>query len=111
YQVGHLEQHLHFTEDTLLAEGALGLPPDEKEMLYKVESILFGLGFTAEDLDRSPHEFSGGYQIRLNLAKLLVSEPNLLLLDEPTNYLDIVSVRWLERFLRAWKNELIIITH
>ena len=111
YRVGHLEQHLHFTEDTLLAEGALGLPADEKEMLYKVESILFGLGFTAEDLERSPQEFSGGYQIRLNLAKLLVSEPNLLLLDEPTNYLDIVSVRWLERFLRAWKNELIIITH
>ena len=111
YQVGHLEQHLNFTQDTILAEGALGLPADEKEMLYKVESILFGLGFTQGDLERAPSEFSGGYQIRLNLAKLLVSEPNLLLLDEPTNYLDIVSVRWLERFLKAWKNELIIITH
>ncbi len=54
---------------------------------------------------------SGGFQVRLNLAKVLVSRPNLLLLDEPTNYLDIVSIRWLTQFLRNWKNELIIITH
>ena len=54
---------------------------------------------------------SGGYQVRLNLAKILVSEPNLLLLDEPTNYLDIVSIRWLIQFLRAWKNEIILVTH
>ncbi|MCZ6768136.1 MAG: ATP-binding cassette domain-containing protein, partial [Acidobacteria bacterium] len=56
-------------------------------------------------------KLSGGYQVRLNLAKVLVSEPNLLLLDEPTNYLDIVSMRWLERFLRAWRGEMILITH
>ncbi len=111
YRIGHLAQHLHFTQPTVLLEGALGLPPGEEDLYYKVETILFGLGFTQEDMDRAPSEFSGGYQIRLNLAKLLVSEPNLLLLDEPSNYLDIISLRWIIRFLRSWKNELIVITH
>jgi ATP-binding cassette subfamily F protein 3 len=111
YRVGHLEQHLKFTEPTLLDEGCLGLPEGEEHCRYKVEAILFGLGFSKDDMERSPHEFSGGYQIRLNLAKVLVSEPNLLLLDEPTNYLDIVSMRWLVSFLRAWQNEMIIISH
>jgi len=73
--------------------------------------MLHGLGFSENDFTRPASEFSGGFQIRLNLAKLLLSEPNLLLLDEPTNYLDIVSVRWLERFLLEWEGEAIIITH
>jgi ATP-binding cassette subfamily F protein 3 len=60
---------------------------------------------------RSPSEFSGGYQIRINLARLLVSQPDMLLLDEPNNYLDIVAIRWLEEFLRAWKGEFMLITH
>ncbi|MBI3890495.1 MAG: ABC-F family ATP-binding cassette domain-containing protein [Candidatus Wallbacteria bacterium] len=111
YRVGHLQQHLEFTEDSVLEEACLGLPPHEKEFEYKVEAVLFGLGFAQEDLSRPCSEFSGGFQIRIQLAKLLVSEPNLLLLDEPTNYLDIVSVRWLERYLKAWSNELILITH
>ena len=54
---------------------------------------------------------SGGFQVRLNLARVLLSEPNLLLLDEPTNYLDIVSIRWLTQTLRDWKGEFILITH
>ena len=111
YRVGHLQQHLSFSQPTVLAEGCLGLPPHEKEFEYKVEAILFGLGFTEADMERSPSVFSGGFQLRIQLAKLLVSEPNLLLLDEPTNYLDIVAVRWLERYLKAWSNELIVITH
>jgi len=78
---------------------------------YRVEKILFGLGFCADDLDKDPLSFSGGYQIRINLAKLLVTEPNLLLLDEPTNYLDIVSLRWLKSFLRSFESEIILITH
>ncbi len=55
--------------------------------------------------------FSGGYQIRINLAKLLITEPNLLLLDEPTNYLDILSLRWLKNFLKNFDGEVILITH
>lgn len=113
YTVGHLSQHIHFTEDTVLKETCLALPvnEDHRDETYKAEAILHGLGFTNNDFDRDPSSLSGGYQVRLNLAKVLVSEPNLLLLDEPTNYLDIVSVRWLTQFLRSWRNELIIITH
>ena len=72
---------------------------------------MFGLGFSHADLERAPREFSGGFQIRINLAKLLLSEPNLLLLDEPTNYLDITSVRWVARFLVNFRGELIVISH
>src|SRR5512147_1992427 len=113
YTIGHLSQHIHFTEDTVIGEACLALPKNEDHIdeTYKAEAVLHGLGFTNADFDRHPSSLSGGYQVRLNLAKVLVSECNLLLLDEPTNYLDIVSVRWLTQFLRAWRNELIIITH
>ncbi len=111
YKIGHLAQHLHFTQPTVLEEGCLGLPEGEEHDHYKVERILFGLGFTEEDMSRPPSSFSGGFQIRLNLAKVLVSSPNLLLLDEPTNYLDIISIRWITTFLRSWQGELIIISH
>lgn len=111
YRIGHLAQHLKFSEYTIIDEACLGLPADEKDDQYKAEIILTGLGFAQDDMYRSPDEFSGGYQIRLNLAKVLVSKPNLLLLDEPTNYLDIVSMRWLVQFLRSWPAEMIIISH
>ena len=113
YRIGYLSQHLQFSEDSVLGEACLGLPPveDERDESYKAEAVLMGLGFSMEDFLRQPADLSGGFQVRLNLAKLLVSEPNLLLLDEPTNYLDIVSIRWLTRFLKEWKGELILITH
>lgn len=111
YQIGALKQHLKFTEATLREETALALKEEDKYSLYKVEKILFGLGFTHEDLEKDPLSFSGGYQIRINLAKLLITEPNLLLLDEPTNYLDILSLRWLRTFLKTFDGEVIIITH
>lgn len=111
YTLGFLKQHNIFTQATLLQEAALGLRPQDRDDLYKVEKILFGLGFKEEDLLRSPGDFSGGYHLRLNLTKTLVAEPNCLLLDEPTNYLDIVAIKWLVRFLQQWKGELIVISH
>lgn len=111
YRIGHVAQHLHFTKDTLIDEACLGLREGAEHERYRVERTLFGLGFTKDDMDRAPSEFSGGYQVRLNLAKVLAAEPNLLLLDEPTNYLDIVSIRWFTQFLRQWQGELLLITH
>jgi ATP-binding cassette, subfamily F, member 3 len=111
YRIGHLEQHLHFTKPTVLEECSLGLPPGEEYETWRVEKILSGLGFSEDDMQRVPAEFSGGFQIRMNLAKLLVSTPDMLMLDEPTNYLDIVAIRWLEEFLREWESEFILITH
>ncbi len=111
YSIGVLNQHIKFTKPTLIEEAALGLRPQDQDSLYKVETILFGLGFKDEDMERGIQEFSGGYQLRLHLAKVLVSEPNCLLLDEPTNYLDIVSIRWFQRFLQQWKGEFVLISH
>jgi len=111
YRVGYVLQHLQFTEDTALKEGMTELPEEERDHHWKVEKILAGLGFSSEDMQRHPRAFSGGYQVRLNLAKVLASEPDLLLLDEPTNYLDITSIRWVERFLINWPHELMLITH
>ena len=111
YRIGALKQYLEFSEPTLREEAALALGEEMKYDLYRVEKILFGLGFVQDDLDKNPLSFSGGFQIRINLAKLLVTEPNLLLLDEPTNYLDILSLRWLKSFLRSFEGEVILITH
>ncbi|NPA60336.1 MAG: ABC-F family ATP-binding cassette domain-containing protein [Epsilonproteobacteria bacterium] len=111
YKIGALKQHLSFSEQTLIQEASLALSQEMQYDTYRVEKILFGLGFTKDDLDKNPLSFSGGYQIRINLAKLLVTEPNMLLLDEPTNYLDILSLRWLRSFLRSFDGEIILITH
>lgn len=113
YRLGHLSQHLDFTHPTVLDEACAGLPRHEDgvDESYKVKTILNGLGIPSEWFGLSPHELSGGYQIRLNLAKVIASDPDLLLLDEPTNYLDIVSIRWLKRFLNSWRKELLLITH
>ena len=111
YRIGHLEQHIHFTHETVMDEICSVLPEDREHEGWKGENILYGLGFTYDDLYKDPKKFSGGYQVKLNLAKLLLMEPQMLLLDEPTNYLDIHSIRWLKEFLQDWRGELILITH
>jgi ATP-binding cassette subfamily F protein 3 len=111
YRIGYVEQRPRFTEATVLEEGAKALPHDAHGETWRVEKVLSGLGFEAADLEKRPAELSGGYQVRLNLAKVLVGDYQMLLLDEPSNYLDITSIRWLERFLSAWPGELLLITH
>ncbi|MFO8111300.1 MAG: ABC-F family ATP-binding cassette domain-containing protein [Desulfosalsimonadaceae bacterium] len=111
YRLGYVSQKLEFAAETVLEEGMRGLGPDSEGEHWQVEKILAGLGFSNADLGRSPHEFSGGYQVRLNLARTLVSRPDCLMLDEPTNYLDITSIRWIKGFLRRWPGELMLITH
>ena len=110
YKLGALEQHIHFTKKTVLEECVQVLDPEDYRE-HEAPKILFGLGFSETDLEKDPKSFSGGYQIRINLAKLLLQSPDLLLLDEPTNYLDIVSVRWLKNFLKNFPGEIMLITH
>ncbi len=111
YKIGYLQQNISFTKDTVIDEAMTALSEEEQLDRWKAEKILFGLGFNKETVSMNPAEFSGGYQIRLTLAKTLLMQPDMLLLDEPTNYLDIVSIRWLKSFLNTWKGELILITH
>ncbi len=111
YRIGHVEQVLNFTESTALEEAAKSLSPDGENEIWRVEKVLAGLGFETADLSLQPSALSGGFQIRLNLAKVLLGDYQMLLLDEPSNYLDITSIRWLERFLNAWPGEVMLITH
>lgn len=77
----------------------------------EIERTLQGLGFSREDFDRSTSEFSGGWRMRIELAKLLLRRPDVLLLDEPTNHLDIESIQWLENFLATRANAVVLVSH
>ena len=76
-----------------------------------IERTLFGLGFLRTDLARPTKEFSGGWRMRIELAKLLLQRPDVLLLDEPTNHLDIESIQWLENFLASRANAVMLVSH
>lgn len=122
-EVIEAERRLHRLESELGENpteqqlAAAGRARDAYEMLggytieAKVRSVLFGLGFKEEDLARSTAEFSGGWQMRIALAKLLVRNPEVLLLDEPTNHLDLESVKWLEGFLRGYAGSIVVVSH
>ncbi|MDL2208286.1 ABC-F family ATP-binding cassette domain-containing protein [Parabacteroides sp. OttesenSCG-928-O15] len=79
--------------------------------LAELERTLIGLGFRREDFDRPTSEFSGGWRMRIELAKLLLRRPDILLLDEPTNHLDIESIQWLENFISTRANAVILVSH
>ena len=76
-----------------------------------LERTLTGLGFQRSDFDRPTREFSGGWRMRIELAKILLSKPDVLLLDEPTNHLDIESIEWLEEYLKAYQGSVLLVSH
>jgi len=78
---------------------------------HKTKEILQGLGFSPADLERPFHEFSGGWRMRVLLAKMILQKPDLLLLDEPTNHLDLPSIEWLERYLQNYDGSVVIVSH
>lgn len=122
-EVLEAEQHLHRLEAALGDNpteqqlAAAGRARDAYEVLggytieAKVRGVMFGLGFKEADLNRATTEFSGGWQMRIALAKLLIRNPEVLLLDEPTNHLDLESVKWLEGFLRGYSGTVVVVSH
>jgi ATP-binding cassette subfamily F protein 3 len=78
---------------------------------HKTEEVLQGLGFSNEDLQRPYKEFSGGWRMRVLLAKMILQQPDLLLLDEPTNHLDLPSIEWLEKYLLHYQGSVVIVSH
>ena len=84
---------------------------EPEKMNSKIEKVLMGMGFSKEDIDRPVGEFSGGWQMRIALAKLLLQGPSLLILDEPTNHLDVVSQNWLEHYLKGYQGSILVISH
>src|SRR5688500_20277430 len=80
-------------------------------MDLRIATVLRGLGFSPDDAERPCETFSGGWQMRIALAKLLLERPNLLLLDEPTNHLDIDAIEWLENYLKFYNGAIILVSH
>jgi len=112
--VKHLEENLDKSDDNveklkIAYEGLRDINADSAEP--KARRILAGLGFTKEMQDRQTCQFSGGWRMRVSLARALFLEPTLLLLDEPTNHLDLNAVIWLDNYLQGWKKTLLIVSH
>ncbi len=98
-----LNQHNEVTEQIAMLGGG--------SRQEQTEKVLLGLGFKHDDFTRLVAEFSGGWQMRVELAKLLLQKPDFLLLDEPTNHLDIVSIQWLEHFLSGYPGAVVLVSH
>jgi ATP-binding cassette subfamily F protein 3 len=104
------ESYMQLINDLSDAHNRLNIL-DAENALEKAEKILLGLGFIRSDFSRKMHEFSGGWKMRVELAKILLQNPDILLLDEPTNHLDIESIQWLEEFLINYGGAIILISH
>ena len=98
-----LQRHTDITEQIALLGG--------NGRREQAEKVLLGLGFRRSDFERPVAVFSGGWQMRVELAKLLLQQPNFLLLDEPTNHLDIESIQWLESFLMSYRGAVVLVSH
>lgn len=98
-----IENYTHLNEQYIMMGGS--------HYEAEIERTLIGLGFRREDFSRPTNEFSGGWRMRIELAKLLLQHPDILLLDEPTNHLDIESIQWLEQFLARSSNAVLLVSH
>ena len=110
--IGYLPQVMLFQDDRTLREEVMTVAhEDEARFVAEMDRTIIGLGFERKDFDRPCSEFSGGWRMRIELAKILLRHPDLLLLDEPTNHLDIESIQWLEDFLKSSPSAVLMVSH
>ena len=111
-RIGYLPQHMIHNEGTTLRQEVDTVrDQDDPKSIGQMEKVLIGLGFVRTDFDRPCSEFSGGWRMRIELAKILLLKPDLLLLDEPTNHLDIESIQWLEQWLLQSGSAVLLVSH
>ena len=119
--IGYLPQVMLFQDNRTLREEVMKVKDErisglvdegnDARFIAEMDRTIIGLGFERRDFDRPCTEFSGGWRMRIELAKILLSHPDLLLLDEPTNHLDIESIQWLEDFLKASQSAVLMVSH
>ena len=111
--IGYLPQVMLLSDTRSLRDEVMSIfnGEDEARFIAEMDRTIIGLGFERKDFDRPCSEFSGGWRMRIELAKILLRRPDLLLLDEPTNHLDIESIQWLESFLKTSQSAVIVVSH